>query len=103
MPVSPPTHRPFDARGKGYDQQRGGSTKRLYGYAWQKARKDFLDEHPLCVMCLSEDRTTAASVVDHIKPHRGDARLFWDCSNWQSLCKDHHDSTKQREERRRTR
>jgi 5-methylcytosine-specific restriction protein A len=25
-------------------------------------------------------------VVDHIVPHRGDKKLFWDSSNWQALC-----------------
>jgi len=40
--------------------------------------------------------TTAASVVDHIVAHRGDQELFWDQSNWQSLCKPCHDSEKQK-------
>ena len=39
-----------------------------------------------------------ASIVDHIKPHKGDQRLFWGPSNHQSLCQPHHYSTKQREE-----
>ena len=39
-----------------------------------------------------------ASVVDHIKPHKGNRGLFWDRNNWQPLCKMHHDSTKAREE-----
>ena len=39
-----------------------------------------------------------ASVVDHIIPHRGDESLFWDQTNWQSLCKQCHDSAKQKEE-----
>lgn len=51
--------------------------------------------HPLCVMCQAEGRIEAATVVDHIKPHRGDQALFWDRDNWQSLCKRHHDSDKQ--------
>jgi len=33
----------------------------------------------------------AATVVDHIKPHRGDKTLFWERSNWQALCKQCHD------------
>ena len=41
-----------------------------------------------------------ATVVDHIKPHRGNELLFYDARNLQSLCKLHHDSTKQREEKR---
>jgi 5-methylcytosine-specific restriction protein A len=32
----------------------------------------------------------AANEVDHIKPHKGDMALFWDSSNWQSLCKPCH-------------
>ena len=47
-------------------------------------------------MCARQGHTVAAQVVDHIIPHKGDARLFWDADNWQSLCKLHHDSTKQR-------
>jgi len=38
-------------------------------------------------------------VVDHIKAHRGDPILFWDRTNWQPLCPDHHDIVKQRDER----
>lgn len=30
-------------------------------------------------------------LVDHIIPHRGDKKLFWDERNWQGLCKKHHD------------
>ena len=32
-----------------------------------------------------------AAVGDHITPHRGDQKLFWDRSNWRSLCKQCHD------------
>ena len=46
--------------------------------------------HPLCVECEKEGRTTAAVVVDHITPHRGDQTLFWDEKNWQPLCQSHH-------------
>lgn len=71
------------------------SASRGYGYRWQKARASYLNKHPLCVMCLKAGRTTPATVVDHIKPHRGDSKLFWDSSNWQALCKHCHDSEKQ--------
>ena len=30
-------------------------------------------------------------LLDHIIPHRGDQKLFWDEQNWQPLCKDCHD------------
>jgi|SRR5689334_12130038 5-methylcytosine-specific restriction endonuclease McrA len=37
-------------------------------------------------------------VCDHRKAHRGDASLFWDETNLQTLCKPCHDRRKQREE-----
>ena len=46
-------------------------------------------------MCAKMGIDREATVVDHIKPHRGSQLLFWDKTNWQSLCKPHHDSTKQ--------
>jgi hypothetical protein len=46
---------------------------------------------------------TAATVVDHIEGHQGDHERFWNPDNWQSLCKRHHDSTKQRDEKSRPR
>ena len=74
------------------------SSQRGYGYRWQKARERFLRANPLCVYCARVGRTTAASVVDHITPHRGDQTLFWDEDNWQSLCSPCHSSVKQAEE-----
>lgn len=78
------------------DWRKGKQTaaQRGYGAAWRRARAAFLRDHPLCVMCLAEGKYTPATVVDHIKPHRGDQKLFWDVGNWQPLCKRHHDSTK---------
>ncbi len=72
------------------------SAQRGYGYAWQKAREGHLANSPLCVMCERDGRVTLATVVDHSIPHRGDMKLFWDTSKWQSLCKQHHDSEAQR-------
>jgi len=71
----------------------------LYDHRWRKARKAYLARHPLCVMCKENGRTTPATVVDHIVPHKRDPGLFWDRENWQSLCKRHHDSWKQSYER----
>ena len=75
------------------------STKRGYGYKWQQARAGYLVSHPLCVFCERQGRVTAATVVDHRVPHRGDMNLFWDKNNWQALCAPCHSGTKQREER----
>lgn len=82
----------------GWRTSQQGSTARGYGYRWQQARARHLRAHPLCVMCQAEGRVAAASVVDHITPHRGDQSRFWDESNWQSLCAHHHSGAKQREE-----
>ncbi|WP_309252328.1 HNH endonuclease signature motif containing protein [Paenibacillus spongiae] len=40
---------------------------------------------------MKEVRVNAATVIDHIKPHKGNKVLFWDRNNWQPLCKSHHD------------
>jgi 5-methylcytosine-specific restriction endonuclease McrA len=82
------------------DSWRAGKTtsERGYGWKWQQEREQYLAEHPLCVMCDAEGRLVGATVVDHITPHRGDQKLFWRRSNWQSLCATHHSSHKQRQE-----
>jgi len=79
------------------DDKRPSAGRRGYNYQWQKERLLFLAEHPLCADCLKEKRTTPATEVDHLIPHRGDAQVFWDVSNWQALCKQHHNSKTARE------
>lgn len=67
----------------------------LHSWRWRQARKLWLQQHPECVVC---DREGVINVgtddepnhVDHRVPHRGDYRLFWDESNWQTLCQHHH-------------
>jgi len=73
------------------DRLRGNATERGYGSRWRTARGRFLRKHPLCAECLRQGKLSPATVVDHIIPHRGDMKLFWDESNWQALCKDCHD------------
>ncbi len=73
------------------DRMRGTAAQRGYDARWKEARLYFLRRNPLCAVCLKEGRIEAATTVDHIVPHRGDWRLFWDENNWQSLCKRHHD------------
>ena len=118
MPRRVPTHKPLQhvARVHAPPGTAPTSTQRGYGSRWQRARLGWLAAHPLCAMCEHEGRITAATVVDHIVPHRtawalasGDvdairaARArFWDSSNWQSLCAAHHDGAKQAIERAET-
>ena len=73
------------------DRLRGGAEARGYDARWRSARTRYLSSHPLCVECLKENKLTPATVVDHIIPHRGDKKLFWDENNWQPLCKGCHD------------
>jgi HNH endonuclease. len=74
------------------------SSARGYGYEWQQARAEHLRQYPLCRMCQRRGRVVAARIVDHVVPHRGDMTLFWDRSNWQSLCVHCHNAVKQRTE-----
>lgn len=80
-----------------------------YSYRWQRKREQFLREHPLCRRHELLGEVVAATIVDHITPHRlkeaidsGDRdlitlarQLFEDQDNWQPLCKPCHDSWKQ--------
>lgn len=72
---------------------------RLYGRRWNKARLNFLEDHPFCVYCEQAGRSSRAVVVDHIKAHKQDKSRFWDESNWQALCETCHNAVKQAEER----
>jgi len=40
-------------------------------------------------------KVTAATVCDHITPHKGDPIKFWNAGNLQSLCAPCHDGAKQ--------
>ena len=61
--------------------------------------EEYLKENPFCVKCYEEGHITMATVVDHIKPHRGDKKLFWDRGNWQPLCEHHHNVKTMTEDR----
>ena len=85
MPNRRPRYKPnSQATTPRHDRQT--ANERGYTYAWQQASQQYLAEHPCCESCQQVDRVTEAECVDHIIPHRGDQTLFWDRSNWQSLC-----------------
>lgn len=64
--------------------------------AWKELReRRFIEDHYACQMC---GRVTAKPICDHIEPHRGNKRMFFDFSNTQTLCKPCHDGEKQRQE-----
>jgi len=72
--------------------------RRGYTRQWDREAKAFRARFPLCGMrqnglppvmsrCHAEGRDTPATQTDHVVPHRGDQRLFWDRDgNWQALC-----------------
>lgn len=108
MPSLPPKHKPGFQRPKVATPEapapkrhdtRLSARQRGYDTAWEKASKGYLQHHPLCVHCLAEGIVTASTVTDHIIPHRGDMVLFWASeTNWQALCKRHHDKKTARED-----
>jgi 5-methylcytosine-specific restriction protein A len=59
---------------------------------WRRERRAFLALHPICECadCVRDGIVIAAKVVDHKIPFRNENE-FWIQSNWQALCKPHHD------------
>lgn len=80
------------------DRARGTFRERGYTSRWDRRSAHFRSIYPLCGMrpngqkpvmsqCYTEHRTTRATQVDHVIPHKGDPVLMWDeLGNWQSLC-----------------
>lgn len=86
-----PTHQPGSWRTGKTSGQMG------YDYRWQMRRLAQLRAYPLCRYCERQGRVTAATVADHIIPHRGDPSLF--AGPLQSLCATCHNTVKRAEER----
>lgn len=64
--------------------ERSADSNKKYGRAWWEIRKRYVAAHPLCEMCLKEDRLTPVEEVHHIKPvSQGSTNEF---SNLMSLC-----------------
>lgn len=79
--------------------------KTKYGYspevvkAYAIGRARFLRGQVRCKMCGSLFKSSLDRILDHVRPHRGEEKLFLDPTNWQALCKKCHDSHKQRHEK----
>ncbi|WP_218578363.1 hypothetical protein [Vineibacter terrae] len=89
------------ARKAAADRRRPGARARGYDSKWQRESKAFLarPENRHCVCGCGR----LADMVDHIIPHRGDQRLFWNRANWQPMASSPcHASRKQSAERRAT-
>jgi 5-methylcytosine-specific restriction enzyme A len=89
MPNKPASYRPPGLH-KRQPDPRASAAERGYDRRWRKARLSFLADHPCCVTCVERGLVAEATVVDHVIPHRGDAQLFDDQSNWQALCTECH-------------
>lgn len=85
----------------GWRNDRTTTASRGYGGKWQRESTAYREQHPLCRPCIEQDppRLSTTFAVDHIRPHRGDPKLFWDRKNWQPICQTCHNSVKQRIER----
>jgi 5-methylcytosine-specific restriction protein A len=104
LPSKPPLHRPPGFKSaaevkRALDRERPSAARRGYGPRWRRARAAFLARHPLCAACRAQGCVVQATVVDHVVPHRGDQRLFWDETNWAPACKPCHDAKSAREGR----
>lgn len=103
MPKKPTTYRPHGGTRaeaeRAYDRARGSAADRLYDWSWVKAAKAFLWDNPLCRYCALEDRDTAATLVDHFWPHKGNRVLFWRREFWVPSCDGCHSGMKQSVER----
>jgi 5-methylcytosine-specific restriction enzyme A len=69
-------------------EERGSAHQRGYDVRWQKARRAFLGQFPLCCdpFKVHGPVIVPAVVVDHWIPHRGNREIFWDTSKWRGLC-----------------
>jgi 5-methylcytosine-specific restriction enzyme A len=67
--------------------RRGNFRERGYSSKWDRFRLQFLKANPLCVMCKKDGRIAPARVCDHVVPHRGDPKKFWNPDGgFQALC-----------------
>ena len=82
-------------------RRRTQAWRQWYGTArWQKLRWEVLVRDCFtCARCKRVSGNKGEAVADHIKPHRGDERLFWDPSNLQCVCQPCHDSIRQAEDK----
>lgn len=114
MPKMPPTHDPQGRtpaerrreRNARHDRKRAREKEYRAWYQtpqWKALRASHIALEPSCRMCRGRGQIVAATTVDHIKEHNGDAFLFFDPGNLQSLCTTDHNSAKQRLEAARRR
>ena len=71
---------------KRHNAYRGSAHSRGYTSRWRRESKRFLQYNAyVCAVCGG-----IATEVDHIVPHKGDPKLFWNKDNWQPICSPCH-------------
>jgi 5-methylcytosine-specific restriction protein A len=90
-------------RQEAFDRKRAGIDFRAWYREplWHALRSTQLRSHPQCLFHQRMGVKVQATIVDHIKPHRGSRALFFDARNLQSLCESCHNRVKQSRERSR--
>ncbi len=84
MPSLPPKHSVFNRE----TTPRRNAHQRGYTRRWRKARAAFIAQSfangdITCKLCGRPLMDNSDIEIDHIIPHRGDPRFFWDLSNWE--------------------
>jgi 5-methylcytosine-specific restriction protein A len=67
------------------------TTARGYGADWQRFRRMILRQHPLCVDCEAQGRTTRAEELHHLVKIKIDQARRLDRDNVLPLCRPCHD------------
>ncbi len=88
------------ARDEAQAWRRWYKTKRWQSLRVHVLRRDKYECQQTGVLLIGKYPAPNSPVVDHRRPHRGDAKLFWDPENLQAVSKAYHDSTKQSLEKR---
>lgn len=89
-----PKHKPKRAARRASAEWHGWYSLRVWTDDLRPAQ---LLREPWCRECARRGIRTRATVVDHVRPHRGDWALFTDRDNLQSLCETCHNRKTARE------
>lgn len=96
---------PGDEAARLRERDQNVSWRKLYRTErWRKLRQVILlRDAYVCqqtgTLCIGKYPAPNSPVVDHVKQHQGDERLFWNENNLQTVSKAYHDSEKQKQER----
>lgn len=73
-----------------HDKYRGSARERGYDKTWERLRKMYLREHPLCEDCLEEEKIEPATEVHHKQKVKDHPELRLVKSNLRALSKECH-------------